>query len=112
MALTSSLGENIGLVSKYLPGGDDYYKLYQKPIRVETCNSPLCAGKQASEYSICYYKVPYLEQQVSEEFLNMVLSTETFNQSVRAEYSEAVNVRLTRFNPYGFLIIHNGTYTV
>ena len=25
----------------------------QKPIRVETCNSPLCAGKQASEYSIC-----------------------------------------------------------
>ena len=26
---------------------------YQKPIRVETCNSRLCAGKQASEYSIC-----------------------------------------------------------
>ena len=25
----------------------------QKPIRVETCNGPLCAGKQASEYSIC-----------------------------------------------------------
>ena len=25
--------------------------LYQKPIRVETCNGPL--GKQASEYSIC-----------------------------------------------------------
>ena len=23
----------------------------QKPIRVETCNGPLCAGKQASEYS-------------------------------------------------------------
>ena len=27
-------------------------KYYQKPIRVETCNGPLCAGKQASEYSI------------------------------------------------------------
>ena len=27
--------------------------LYQKPIRVETFNGPLCAGKQASEYSIC-----------------------------------------------------------
>ena len=27
--------------------------LRQKPIRVETCNGPLCAGKQASEYSIC-----------------------------------------------------------
>ena len=25
----------------------------QKPIRDETCNGPLCAGKQASEYSIC-----------------------------------------------------------
>ena len=25
----------------------------QKPIRVETCNGPLCAGKQASEYSSC-----------------------------------------------------------
>ena len=36
-------------------------KYQQKPIRVETCNGPLCAGKQASEYSIC--KVPYLEQQ-------------------------------------------------
>ena len=33
----------------------------QKPIRVETCNGPLCSGKQASEYSIC--KVPYLEPQ-------------------------------------------------
>ena len=25
----------------------------QKPIRVETCNGPLRAGKQASEHSIC-----------------------------------------------------------
>ena len=25
----------------------------QKLIRVETCNGPLCVGKQASEYSIC-----------------------------------------------------------
>ena len=36
-------------------------KEYQKPIRVVTCNGPLCAGKKASEYSIC--QVPYLEQQ-------------------------------------------------
>ena len=34
----------------------------------------------------------------SEGFPNMVLSTETFNQSVRTEYSEAVNVRYT-FQP-------------
>ena len=85
---------------------------YQKPIRVETCNGPLCAGKQASEYSTC--QVPYLEQQErniqpissqkhrdaippmfsgeinwSEGFPNMVLST---------EYSEAVNARYT-FQP-------------
>ena len=35
----------------------------------------------------------------SEGFPNMVLSTETFNQSVRTEYSEAVNARYT-FKPY------------
>ena len=34
----------------------------------------------------------------SEGFPNMVLSTETFNQSVRTEYSEAVNARYT-FQP-------------
>ena len=33
-----------------------------------------------------------------EGFPNMVLSTETFNQSVRTEYSEAVNARYT-FQP-------------
>ena len=34
----------------------------------------------------------------SKGFPNMVLSTETFNQSVRTEYSEAVNARYT-FQP-------------
>ena len=34
----------------------------------------------------------------SEGFPNMVLRTETFNQSVRTEYSEAVNARYT-FKP-------------
>ena len=34
----------------------------------------------------------------SEGFPNMVLSNETFNQSVRTEYSEAVNARYT-FQP-------------
>ena len=34
----------------------------------------------------------------SEGFPNMVLSTETLNQSVRTEYSEAVNARYT-FQP-------------
>ena len=34
----------------------------------------------------------------SEGFPNMVLSTETFNQSVRTEYSEAVNLHYT-FQP-------------
>ena len=40
----------------------------------------------------------------SEGFPNMVLSTETFNQSVRTEDSEAVNAR------YTFLIIARGEY--
>ena len=34
----------------------------------------------------------------NEGFANMVLSTETFNQSVRTEYSEAVKARYT-FQP-------------
>ena len=42
----------------------------------------------------------------SEGFPNMVLSNETFNQSVCTEYSEAVN-DVTRFNPYGFLMALN-----
>ena len=41
----------------------------------------------------------------SEGFPNMVLSTETFNQSVRTEYSEAVNARYT-FQP---LWVSDGT---
>ena len=32
---------------------DFLVKSNQKLIRVETCNGPLCAGKQASEYSTC-----------------------------------------------------------
>ena len=32
---------------------DDLISIKQKLIRVETCNGPLCVGKQASEYSIC-----------------------------------------------------------
>ena len=30
-----------------------YFMINQKLIRVETCNGPLCVGKQASEYSTC-----------------------------------------------------------
>ena len=45
----------------------------------------------------------------SEGFPNMVLSTETFNQSVGAEYSEAVNARYT-FQPLWVsdIMEHNG----
>ena len=42
----------------------------------------------------------------SEGFPNMVLNTETFNQSVRTEYSEAVNARYT-FQP---LWVSGGNY--
>ena len=42
---------DIFLFLKWLSHDHDQY--CQKPIRVETCNGPLCAGKQASEYSIC-----------------------------------------------------------
>ena len=48
----------IGLVNVH-PAGIEVGTIYdrqivfrQKPIRVETCNGPFCAGKQASEYSI------------------------------------------------------------
>ena len=40
----------------------------------------------------------YIWNDKSEGFPNMVLSTETFNQSVRTEYWEAVNARYT-FQP-------------
>ena len=42
----------------------------------------------------------------NEGFPNMVLSTETFNQSVRTEYSEAVNARYT-FQPLWVSAIAN-----
>ena len=46
----------------------------------------------------------------SEGFPNMVLSTETFNQSVRTEYSEAVSARYT-FQPlWVSVIIHQTHY--
>ena len=44
----------------------------------------------------------------SKGFPNMVLSTETFNQSVRTEYSEAVNARYT-FEP---LWVSDDTYII
>ena len=74
---------------------------YQKPIRVETCNGPLCAGKQAIQFAKYH-----IWNNKSEGFPNMVLSTETFNQSIRTEYSEAVNARYT-FQPLwvsGFIL--------
>ena len=40
----------------------------------------------------------HIRNNKSEDFPNMVLSTETFNQSVRSEYAEAVNARYT-FQP-------------
>ena len=70
------------------------FDFYQKPIRVETCNGPLLENKllniQFAKYHIWNNK--------SKGFPNMVLSPETFNQSVRTEYSEAVNARYT-FQP-------------
>ena len=39
----------------------------------------------------------------------MVLSTETFNQSVRAEYSEAVNARYT-FQPLWVSVWNNSMF--
>ena len=45
----------------------------------------------------------------SEGFPNMVLSTETFNQSVRAEYSEAVIARYT-FQPLWVSVWNNSMF--
>ena len=75
--------------------GVTFVKLGQKPIRVETCNGPLCAGKQVLNIQFAKY---HIWNNTSEGFPNMLLSTETFNQSVRTEYSEAVNARYT-FQP-------------
>ena len=35
------------------PNQNNLHYPNQKLLRVETCNGPLCVGKQASEYSIC-----------------------------------------------------------
>ena len=67
----------------------------QKPIRVETCNGPLCAGNKLLNIQFAKY---HIWNNKSEGFPNMVLSTETFNQSIRTEHSEAVNARYT-FQP-------------
>ena len=81
---------------------------YQKPIKVETCNGPLCARKQASEIRFAKY---HIWNNKSEGFPNMVLSTETFNQSVRTEYSEAVNARYT-FQPLWVSVIMQWTFNI
>ena len=65
----------------------------QKPIRVETCvTAPCVLGNKLLNIQFAKY---HIWNNKSEGFPNMVLSTETFNQSVRAECSEAVNARYT-----------------
>ena len=65
---------------------------HQKPIRVETCKAPCVLGNKLLNIRFAKY---HIWNNKSEGFPNMVLSTETFNQSVRTEYSEAVNARYT-----------------
>ena len=45
--------DNVRIKRIVLDLRDAVIQYNQKPIRVETCNGPLCAWKQASEYSIC-----------------------------------------------------------
>ena len=62
--------------------------IYQKPIRVETCNGPCVLGNKLLNIQFAKY---YIWNNKNEGFPNMVLNTKTFNQSVCTEYSEAVN---------------------
>ena len=70
-------------------------KLLQKPIRLKRVTAPCVLRNKL--LNIQFAKYPIWNNK-SEGFPNMVLSTETFNQSVRTEYSEAVNARYT-FQP-------------
>ena len=68
------------------------YCFYQKHARV----TALCVlGNKLLNIQFAKY---HIWNNKSEGFPNMVLSAETFNQSIRTEYSEAVNARYT-FQP-------------
>ena len=68
----------------------------QKPIRVETCETAPCVlGNKLLNIQFAKY---HIWNNKSGGFPNLVLSTETFNQSVHTEYLEAVNACYT-FQP-------------
>ena len=67
-------------------------QLQQKPIRVKRVTAPSVLGNKLLNIQFAKY---HIWNNKSKGFPNMVLSTETFNQSVRTEYSEAVNALYT-----------------
>ena len=67
----------------------------QKPEGLKRVTAPCVLGNKLLNIQFAKY---HIWNNKSEEFPNMVLSTERFNQSVRTEHSEAVNARYT-FQP-------------
>ena len=67
----------------------------RNPQGLKRVTAPCVLGNKLLNIQFAKY---HIWNNKSEGFPNMVLSTETFNQSVRTEYSEAVNARYT-FQP-------------
>ena len=62
----------------------------RNPKGLKRVTAPCVLGNNLLNIQFAKY---HIWNNKSEGFPNMVLSTETFNQSVRTEYSEAVNAR-------------------
>ena len=67
----------------------------RNPYGLKRVTAPCVLGNKLLNIQFPKY---HIWNNKSERFPNMVLSTETFNQSVCTEYSEAVNARYT-FQP-------------
>ena len=71
------------------------YDTTRNPQGLKRVTAPCVLGNKLLNIQFAKY---HIWNNKSEGFPNMVHSTETFNQSVRTEYSEAVNARYT-FQP-------------
>ena len=93
---------NTHIMTKAFSSLDTKNGLYQNLIRVETCNGPLCAGKQAfwifNLLSTIFGTTRARGFQIW--YLALKHSTNQFALNIRKLWT-----RVTRFNPYGSLVI-------
>ena len=82
--------------------------IIRNPQGLKRVTAPCVLGNKLLNIQFAKY---HIWNNKSKGFPNMVLSTETFNQSVRTEYSEAVNTRYT-FQPLWVSDIINKTLFV